>query len=143
MTITVKALGPHARADVPTHASDCGNLSIGHNGEYTVAALAQNEVVAISKIPKGSDVYGCHYSHAAMGSTTALQIGWTYVDDSDGDVDAFATVADASTAGSGWASCAPFTTQKEAYVIVKQTGAGTGAGKLTAQAIYNFTNSVD
>lgn len=141
--MTIKTVGPDATDRVPTNAAEAGNFSIAHRGAITVAALAANEVVAVSRIPKGADVYGLHYSHEALGATTALKFGYVPVDGSAAAVDdAFKAAAASTSAGVGWLACAPFTSQTDLYVIATQTGAGSGSGKITARALYVFTNSV-
>lgn len=135
-------MGPGADQKRSTHASEAGNLSIAHYGTYTAAGAAEDDVILLSRIPKGADVYGLHYSHAALGADNGLTFGYVPVDGSSaGDPDAFATVADASVAGKGLVAVAPFTTDRELYVVALKTGTGTATGRITAQALYNFTNA--
>lgn len=136
--MAIDQFGPDAARRAVANAAEAGNLSIAHRGEHTVAALAQNDVAAISKIPKNSLVLGLHYSHAAMGATTGLKFGYASEDGEDEEEAAFVTVADSSAAGVGVAWVVPFVTTKDLYVTATQTGAGTGAGKITAQALYVF-----
>lgn len=135
--------GPDARASVPTHASSYGNLSIAHRGKATAASMAQNDVIRLGRVPKGSDVYGIHRYNAALGASTALTYGYEAVDGSPVSAAYFATVADASTASSDFVACVPFTAQEDLYLTVTQTGAGSASGLISGHALYNFTNSVE
>jgi hypothetical protein len=134
--MTIKALGPDAARNATTYAHPFGNLFTSDRSEYTVAGLAQNEIVAVGMIPPNFRVLGLIHSNAAMGANTGIKWGYAPRDGADaGDDDAFATVADSSTAAATFTPVVPFVVEKESFVTAKQTGAGTGAGKLTAHVV--------
>jgi hypothetical protein len=137
-TLTPDYKGSYAQPQVPAVAGDCGNLAESHGGLYEAAALAQNKVVAIERVPKGSEMRGLRYANDALGATTVLQFGWAYEDGTDSDVDAFATVADASAASASQVSIMPITLTKDAFIVVKQTGAGTATGTIFAACQYIY-----
>lgn len=137
-TLTPDYKGAYAQPQVPAVAGDCGNIAESYGGLYEAAALAQNKVVAVERVPKGAEIRGLRYAIDALGATTALQIGWAYEDGSDSDVDAFATIADASTAAAAQVAVMPFTLSKDAFIVVKQTGAGSATGTIFAAAQYIY-----
>lgn len=100
-------------------------------GTYTASSLAQNKVVAVLIIPAGAEVFGVMFEHAALGANTALSFGYTeVVDQTTNDVALFGTVADASTANQGAVLLAQKRFDRDAYLVVKQTGAGTATGAI-------------
>lgn len=129
-----------AKTRVPAPACDYGNLSVNWQGAYEAAALAQNKIVALCRVPVGSLLLGLIYQHDAMGATTGLKFG---IADEDGgstlsSVDNFVTVADSSSAGNSVAWIVPLAVTEDIYITVKQTGAGTATGTITAIPIYVF-----
>lgn len=137
-TLTPDFKGAYAQPQVPAVAGECGNLAESYGGTYEAAALAQNKVVAIERVPKGSEIRGLRYANDALGATTALQFGWAYEDGSDSDVDAFATVSDASSAGAAVVAVMPWIPEKDVFIVVKQTGAGSATGTIFAACDYIY-----
>lgn len=135
--------GPDAHPTKPAYACACGNFALAQDGTAELSALAQNDSIRVSKIAKGSKVFGVHYAIDAMGANTAFQFGYESEDGVEADADYFGSVADASAAGAGFLACMPFTAQRDTYVTAKQTGSGTATGTLALAAFSIFTNSVD
>lgn len=141
MTIDYK--GSAAQPNAPAVAGDCGNLVRSYYGAYEAAALAQNKTVALTRVPKGSEVHGILYAHDALGANNGLTFG---IEDEDGgtvhtDPALFKTVADASSAGAGVAHVMPFVTTVHTFLTVTKTGAGTATGTIDARAEYIFRGS--
>lgn len=118
------------------HAGEFGNFATWH-GQIELAAAAQNEVHAVVKVPMGAKLMLLTHHADAMGANTGLKFGLQTVDGTTiSDDDYFATVADSSTGGFGIvATPLQVELDQDAYVIVKQSGAGTATG--TVQVSVN------
>lgn len=136
MTITVK--GDYAKARTLMQAAQAGNVSFQAPASITLAALAQNEVAAVARIPAYSLVVGAILVYAALGANTVLEIGHESEDGETSDPDAIGDVADASSAGSGFFACTPFQVTKDSYLTVKNTGAGAASGVVSAIPVYIY-----
>lgn len=130
--------GPSAGRNSLYNAGEAGNLSVADRGAVEVVELGQNELATTCRIPKNAVLLGCHYSNDALGANTALKFGFQHADGQTEDLDAFGTVADASSASAGTLWCAPTLTTAESVCTVQQTGTGEATGTITAQPIYVF-----
>lgn len=136
--MTIDYIGPDASPQALCPAGDCGNLNVTYGGAYEAAALAQNKVVALGKVPMGSEIIGLSWAHDALGATNGLTFGWETEDGVTASAAAFYTDADVSTAAKGYAAVMPFVTTKDIYLTVTKTGAGTATGTIVAKAHYIY-----
>ena len=132
MAMTIAAYGPQAGNFAMPHAASAGNAS-AWRGDQELAAMAQNAVVAPVRLPAGTEIHSALVYRDALGATTGYKIGLQTLDGTTiTDDDFFLTVADTSSAGSAQGIPAfPVTLDQDAFVTLKQTGAGTGAGTVT------------
>ena len=97
--------------------------------DVTLAAVAQNEHVAIGRIPAGFRVLEMDYDAAALGANTGLLCGYLESDDhSDNDDNYFFTEADTSSALTLTKLLFDKRFETEHLVILKQTGSGSATG---------------
>lgn len=143
MAIDLVAASAEARTLVP--GGTYGNVQ-QVRGTVTLAAFTQNKVAALVRIPAHSTITSVSGTHAALGASTVLEIGYEAVDESPSDPDAFADVADSSSAGvfatpnatSQANSPAGVAVTEDTYITVKQTAVATGAGVVTVLVQYEY-----
>ena len=117
----------------------------------TGAGIAQNSIIALAKLPKGSRIVGGRIDFGAMGTSATCELGLAATD-GGGYLDAAGTVSDtidkllaagnvaalgqldyANTAALGFL----YETEKEVMLVAKATGAAWAASK-TLQGIIKF-----
>lgn len=132
--MTISTYGPGAQARQQFESADFGNARVALQ-QVEFAAVEQDEVVAIAKVPPHSRLYALGEVHDAMGASTGL----TYAYESlDGQITGtIKAVADASSAGNSLTVLEPVDTGDTGlYITAKQTGASTATGTVAVSPHY-------
>lgn len=133
-TLTVKSPQVNAREQLET--ADYGNVR-AKIGEMELDALAQNEVAGIVKVPPYCKVLGVTWWTDALGANTSFEIGYEKLDASAADSDAVRATAATTSAGAGYAACAPIDSGPTGLVMtLKNTGSGAATGTAGLAAHY-------
>lgn len=135
--MAINVYGPRAKPREPVDAGDFGR---GHPKVYSIelAALGQNEVAALGKIPAGSIVVDLRYNTDALGANTAIQFGYEAVDGSPASANYFATASDTSSAANGRTSAFALNVTEDLYITAKNTGSGDATGTVEVIVTYVY-----
>jgi len=136
MPTTITVTGPMAEARVQNESADYGNLR-SKIGKDELAALAQNGVVGLCKVPPYCDIVGCHYFWDALGANTSLAFGTETQDGATAVAAAIKADAASTSAGAGYISFEAIDTGSTGMVITaKQGGVGTATGTVGVAPVY-------
>ena len=118
-------------------AGTWGNVT-NVRGQYDFDAFAEDDVVALCRVPANCVIDNLRYVVAALGASTAYTIGYRSKDGLTVDADAFVTVADSSGATSGIGNFIPLAVTKEGYITMTVTGAAAGAGAKLGDVVASY-----
>lgn len=121
------------------YSGDCP-LANAH-GYATLASAQIGDVVRLNKVYKGTKIYDIKLVNAALGASTTVSLGYSYVNgESGGSATALLAATSTASATATRGIAAPVTMAYDAYIYATIGGAA-ATGQIDVVTTYEFKGS--